>query len=93
LSDVGGLEELMRGAGFDDVTVEPAPGGWTFQTPEGEWELMAASPVFEAIQSFAGDRIELVREELLRQVSDRFGTGPVTIPCEAIIALGTKPPA
>jgi SAM-dependent methyltransferase len=91
LSDPSHLEELMRTAGLVDVRVEPVQGQSTFERPEGLWDLLGASPVFDSVKAAAGDRLDLVRHELMRLAEERFGPGPLSIPSEALIATGARP--
>jgi SAM-dependent methyltransferase len=90
LSDSADLERRMREAGFENVSVVPSPDEWVFESPEDEWALLGASPVFDSVKAIAGDRLDAVHEELVRRVAERFGTGPVRIPAETLIAIGTK---
>lgn len=93
LSDPAMLERLMTDAGFETVTVEPVERTETFEGPEVLWELLGATPVFDAVRAIAGDRLEAVRRELLRLGAERFGAGAITVPSQALIAMGTAPGA
>jgi hypothetical protein len=70
LSDSRALEGLMRDAGFVDVVLEVVPGTDAFESPEGEWDLVSASPVFDAVESSSRDRLDLVHDELIRLVRE-----------------------
>ncbi len=64
---------------------------WRFDSPQGFWdELNGASPVFLALASTVGERLELVRDTLLSMLRERFGDGPFGVDAEALVGLGVK---
>ena len=92
LSDPAALGDRMRAAGLTNVSSEPVPGDWSYETAEGMWDLMGATPIFATVQELAGERLEEVHDVLVRLVAERYGEAP-TIPCEAVLAVGERPSA
>jgi hypothetical protein len=91
LSDPELLEGKLSAAGFREVRVTPVVREWRFDSPQSFWdELHDASPVFLALASSFGDRVELVRGTLLSMLRESYGDGPVVFDGEALVGLGVK---
>lgn len=92
LSDRDRFREEMSAAGFRDVQIESVRPGRDMENAEALWQLMSTSapPAVFLLEKIGPEKAERVRERLIANIEERFGTGPFTLRNEAHIGVGVR---
>jgi len=92
LADPSRLRDEMCRGGFDEVRIETV--AYMFEAPDAAslWSrLKGAAPPMTALLARVGPRaVEQARADMTATLRERFGDGPVRLPCEAHFAIATR---
>jgi SAM-dependent methyltransferase len=88
----GAFEAEARAAGFREVTVHAVARPGTFPSADWLWSNMTGvSPVLsELLGSLAPESVAAAGRVFVAELQARFGGGSVTLPAEALLAVGRK---
>ncbi len=92
LSDPDTFRDEMKRGGFQDVRIESLALHFETPTPEDFWGRMegAAPPVVAMLQRIGPENVAKARAHMTAALRERFGDGPVRLPCEAHFAIGIR---
>lgn len=92
LAPPGALERVMRAGGFADVTIEPRPFSFDYDSPEDYWSIQTelAAPLKAAVQTLPADELAKVRDQVLEVARAAISGGVVRFAAQALVASGSR---
>lgn len=92
LSDADRFRDEMRRGGFEDVRIETRSLHFEAATSDEFWSRMegAAPPVTAMLSRIGPENVAKARANMTASLRERFGDGPVKLPCEAHFAVASR---
>jgi hypothetical protein len=92
LADPHAFEQEMRAGGFKQVDIQSVTHDLETPTPEQYWDRLAgSSPPSLALFHIIGEAgTRRLKHQIINDLTERFGDGPVRLAAEARIGLGWK---